>query len=442
MDMLERKFANFLESFLSENQNKILLVNGARQIGKSFIIRHIGSKLFPNFIEIDLRADSENEQLFSDVSSVDSFYLQLSAFAGNRLGNKQDTLIFLDEIQVYPRLLTLLKFLNQDGRFTYIASGSQLGVALSQTPSVPLGSVLIKQMYPLDLEEFFWAMGVGKEAIDTARSYFHNQQSLPEKLHDRYLNLFKSYLLTGGLPDAVNQYVKDKNIQRMRDIQYDIHTLYAIDASQYDQKNRLKIRRVYDLIPSNLENKKKRVVVKKIENKMGKQFSDYEYEFDYLVESGIALQIDAISNPRFPLLQSVKKTLLKLYLNDVGILTALLYQNNINAVLNDERSINLGTVYEAVVAQELHAHGFDLYYYDNKQHGEVDFLIDDYSTLSIVPLEIKSGKDYYVHSALNHFVSNEEYGINHGIVLSNSREVEKKGKITYMPIYYIMFIER
>lgn len=440
--MLERKFANFLESFLSENQNKILLVNGARQIGKSFIIRHIGSKLFPNFIEIDLRADSENEQLFSDVSSVDSFYLQLSAFAGNRLGNKQDTLIFLDEIQVYPRLLTLLKFLNQDGRFTYIASGSQLGVALSQTPSVPLGSVLIKQMYPLDLEEFFWAMGVGKEAIDTARSYFHNQQSLPEKLHDRYLNLFKSYLLTGGLPDAVNQYVKDKNIQRMRDIQYDIHTLYGIDASQYDQQNRLKIRRIYDLIPSNLENKKKRVVVKKIENKMGKQFSDYEYEFDYLVESGIALQIDAISNPRFPLLQSVKKTLLKLYLNDVGILTALLYQNNINAVLNDERSINLGTVYEAVVAQELHAHGFDLYYYDNKQHGEVDFLIDDYSTLSIVPLEIKSGKDYYVHSALNHFVSNEEYGINRGIVLSNSREVEKKGKITYMPIYYIMFIER
>jgi predicted AAA+ superfamily ATPase len=228
----------------------------------------------------------------------------------------------------------------------------------------------------------------------------------------------------------------------MRDIQRDIHSLYGIDASQYDQQNRLKIRRVYDLIPSNLENKKKRVVVKKIENKSGKQFSDYEYEFDYLVESGIALQIDAISNPRFPLLQSVKRTLLKLYLNDVGILTALLYQNNINAILKDERSVNLGTVYEAVVAQELRAHGFDLYYYDNKQHGEVDFLIDDYSSLSVVPLEIKSGKDYYIHSALNHFVSNEEYGINNAIVFSNSREVEKKGKITYMPIYYIMFLER
>ena len=187
-------------------------------------------------------------------------------------------------------------------------------------------------------------------------------------------------------------------------------------------------------------NKKKRVMVNRIENKKGKQFSDYEYEFDYLVQSGIALQIEAISNPCFPLLQSVKKSLLKLYLNDVGILTALLYQNNINAVLNDECRINLGTVYEAVVAQELRAHGFDLYYYDNKQHGEVDFLIDNYSTLSVVPLEIKSGKDYYVHSALNHFVSNKEYGIQHAVVLSNNGEVLKKDKITYMPIYYVMFI--
>ena len=320
--MLERKFARFLEAFLREDQNKILLVNGARQIGKSFIIRYVGSQLFDNFIEIDLRADSENERIFSDVTSVEGFYLQLSTFAGNRLGRKNDTLIFLDEIQVYPRLLTLLKFLNQDGRFTYIASGSQLGVALAQTPSVPLGSVLIKQMYPLDLEEFFWAMGVGREAINTARECFENKQSLPEKLHERFMHLFRYYLLTGGLPDAVNQFVMDKNIQRMRDIQRNIHDLYGIGASQYDKQNRLKIRRVYDLIPSNLENKKKRVVVNKIENKKGKQFSDYEYEFDYLVQSGIALQVDAISNPRFPLLQSVKKSLLKLYLNDVGILTA------------------------------------------------------------------------------------------------------------------------
>lgn len=438
--MLERKFSKFLETFLLEKQNKILLVNGARQIGKSFIIRYVGNKLFRNFIEIDLRADSENERVFANVGGLDSFYLQLSAFAGNRLGDKEDTLVFLDEIQVYPRLLTLLKFLNQDGRYTYIASGSQLGIALSQTPSVPLGSVVIKQMFPLDLEEFFWAMGVGQEALDAARNYYENEKPLPEPLHNHFLLLFHYYLLTGGLPDAVNQFVADKNIQKVRGIQNDIHSLYGIDASQYDKQQRLKIRRIYDMIPSNLENRKKRVIVNKIENKKGKQFSDYEDEFDYLVQSGIALQVDAISNPRFPLLQSVRKNLLKLYLNDVGIFTALLYQNNINAILNDELGINLGAVYECAVAQELRAHGFALYYYDNKQHGEVDFLVDDFSALSVVPLEIKSGKDYYVHSALNHFVSNEEYGIRKGIVFSNSGEVSKKGKIVYMPIYYIMFM--
>ena len=439
--MLERKFSYFLEKFFSEQQNKILLVNGARQIGKSFIIRYVCSKLFKNYIEIDLRADSEKERLFAQVTGLDAFYMQLSAIFGNRLGSKGDTLIFLDEIQVYPQLLTLLKFLNQDGRYTYIASGSQLGIALSQTPSVPLGSVMIKQMYPLDMEEFFWAMGVGKDVIEFARRQYCAGEPLTEPLHNHFMRLFRYYLLTGGLPDAVNKFLEDKNIQMMRDIQNDVHTLYGIDASQYDRQQKLKIRRVYDLIPSNLESRKKRVVVSKIENKKGKQFSDYENEFDYLVQSGIALQVDSISNPRFPLLQSVKKNLLKLYLNDVGILTALLYQYNIKAILDDELSLNLGTVYESVVAQELNAHGFHLYYYDNKKSGEVDFLIDDFDSLSVVPMEVKSGKDYYVHSALNMFVSNDEYGIKKAIVFSNARETKSKGKILYLPIYYVMFLE-
>ena len=439
--MLERKFSYFLENYFSTQQDKILLVNGARQIGKSFIIRYVCSKLFKNYIEIDLRADSEKDRLFAQVTGLDAFYMQLSAAFGNRLGAKGDTLVFLDEIQVYPQLLTLLKFLNQDGRYTFIASGSQLGIALSQTPSVPLGSVMIKQMYPLDMEEFFWAMGVGKDVIELARRQYCAGEPLTEPLHNHFMRLFRYYLLTGGLPDAVNKFLEDKNIQMMRDIQNDVHTLYGIDASQYDRQQKLKIRRVYDLIPSNLESRKKRVVVSKIENKKGKQFSDYENEFDYLVQSGIALQVDSISNPRFPLLQSVKKNLLKLYLNDVGILTALLYQYNIKAILDDEPSLNLGTVYESVVAQELNAHGFHLYYYDNKKSGEVDFLIDDFDSLSVVPVEVKSGKDYYVHSALNMFVSNDEYGIKKAIVFSNNRETKSKGKILYLPIYYVMFLE-
>ena len=227
----------------------------------------------------------------------------------------------------------------------------------------------------------------------------------------------------------------------MREIQNEIREYYAADASKYDGENKLKIRRIYDMLPSNMENKKKRIVAKNIENKKGKTFNDYNDEFEYLISAGIALNVQAISNPSFPLVQSSSKNLLKLYLNDVGILTSTLYGNNIRAVLDDERSINLGSVYETVVASELIAHGYKLFYYDNRDKGEVDYLIDDYDSLSVVPVEVKSGKDYTVHSALSNFTKNENYNLKKAYVLSNEREVIKKDKIIYMPIYYVMFFE-
>lgn len=196
------------------------------------------------------------------------------------------------------------------------------------------------------------------------------------------------------------------------------------------------------MIPSALENKKKRMVFKDIENNKNKRFADYTDDFDYLIDSGIALDVKAISNPKFPLIESASKNLLKLYLNDVGILTGILYSTNINAILNDRQSVNLGSVYECVVAQELKAHGHNLFYYDNKKNGEVDFLIDNYDTLSVVPLEIKSGKDYKVHSSLDHFIHTPDYGIQQAYVLNNDPNVYSKEGITYIPIYYIMFFEK
>ncbi len=438
--MLYRKFSQRIEEFLRQEPQKILLVNGARQIGKSYIIRYVGKKMFPNYVEINLKEDQEGAGIFASVRSTPDFYLQLGAIAGGKLGKKEDTLVFLDEIQSYPHLMTLLKFLNQEQRYTYIASGSQLGVALSQTPSVPLGSISVEQMYPLDFEEFLLATGCAQETIDGVRMAFEKRESLNESLHNYMLQQFKIYLLVGGLPEAVNKFIETRNMTLVRRIQRDIISLYRIDASQYERAKKLVIRRIYDLIPSNMENKKKRIVVSRIDDKKGHaQFSDYENEFEYLTNSGIALGVQAISNPRFPLLESESKSLIKLYMNDVGLLTNLLYADNINAVLRDERSVNLGSVYESVVAQELRAHGFDLRYYDNKQRGEVDFLIDDYSRLSVLPLEVKSGKDYTVHSALTHFVSTAEYHIAEGIVLSNAREVQRKDRISYLPIYDVMF---
>lgn len=440
--MLNRKFTSVLEQYLTENTNKILLVNGARQIGKSYLIRYVGKKLYPHFVEINLQKDKEGPAIFSHVHTTQELYMQVSTIANEILGNKSDTLIFLDEIQVYPHLLTMLKFLREDGRYHFIASGSQLGIALAETTSVPMGSVAIETMYQLDFEEFLWANGAGKEAIDGMRDLFEKRQPLPEGMHRYILQQFQYYLLVGGLPDAVNHFVESHNMREVRDIHRDIHELYRTDASQYDEERKLMIRRIYDMVPSQLENRKKRIVYQNIEDKKGKHFADYQDEFEYLIESGITLEVKAVSQPKYPLAESSSKNLLKLYLNDVGLLTYLLYGLNINAVLQDERSINLGTVYESVVAQELRAHGFKLYYYDNKKKGEVDYLINDYSTTQVLPLEIKSGKDYKEHSALSKFLDEKEYNIHQAIVFSNEPHVWQEKGIWYMPIYYIMFLQK
>ena len=442
--MLNRKIQSDIENYLSSNSNRMLLVDGARQVGKSFIIRHVGRKRFANYIEVNMESDRQNDRLFADATSVDKFYLALSAFAGDLMGNKDDTLVFIDEIQAYDHLLTLVKFLMQDGRFTYIASGSLLGITLQKTQSIPIGSIQQLHMAPMDFEEFLWANNVGTEVIQEMYRRFKSREQLPESLHNKIMDLFKRYLLVGGMPDAVNAFISEHNIVSVRSVQNDIFELYKRDAAKYEKESlrKLKIQRIYNMIPSNLENRKKRVVMKNIEGKEGKRTSDYQDEFDYLVSSGVALEVDAISQPVYPLVQNAGKNLLKLYLNDVGIFTNILYHNNIKPVLADEKSVNLGAVYETVVAQELKAHGYNLYYYDNKKNGEVDYVIDDFENMSSLPIEIKSGKDYTQHSALNMFLANPDYNVTRGFVLSNAPNVYEQSGVVYMPIYNVMFFSQ
>ena len=438
--MLFRKIRSIIVEHLKSNSSKILLIDGARQVGKTFIVRDVATSLFTNFIEINMIKDYEGPKLFANVHTIEDFYLQLSTFAGDKMGNKTNTLVFLDEIQQYPVLLTLLKFLSQDGRFTYIASGSLLGVTLAKTTSIPIGSIRKIRMFPLDFEEFLIANGLNEFAINVLREKYKNLEPLEESLHNRILDLFRRYLLVGGLPDVVNTYLATHNIKLVRDLQNEIYEYYGIDAAKYDKEHKLKVTRIYNLIPSALENKKKRLIVQNIENKKGARYNAYFEEFDYLINAGIALEVKAISNPKYPLIESETKNLLKLYLNDVGLLTNIFYGTNINAILNETKSINLGSVYETVVATELIAHGYNLFYYDNRDKGEVDYIIDDYQNLGTLPIEVKSGKDYSIHSALNNLVSNDAYNIQKAYVLSNERLVKQKGKIIYLPIYYVMFI--
>ena len=298
-------------------------------------------------------------------------------------------------------------------------------------------------MYPMDFEEFLYANGVGEIAIDAMRESFNKQEALSGAMHNKMMDLFKKYLLVGGLPKAVETFVESRNVIEFRSIQKEAHDLYGIDASKYEEEHnkKLKIRRIFDMIPSNLENKKKRVVIKDIEDKKWKRTNDYIDEFEYLISAGITLEVKAISTSSYPLVENSGKNLLKLYLNDVGILSGIFYRNNIKAIMSDIKSINLGSIYETVVAQELKAHGYDLYYYDNKKNGEVDFLIDDTDNLSNIPIEVKSGKDYTVHSALDKFLLNDEYNIKKAYVLSNEQKVYNDNGIIYMPVYYVMFFQ-
>ncbi len=441
--MLYRKIKSYIEEHLKSNEDKILLIEGARQIGKSYIVRNVGTALYDNYVEINFVADDEGEKVFKNVHTTEEFYLNLSMVAGSRLDRYDNTLVFIDEIQHYPQFLTMLKFLREEHRYRFICSGSLLGIALKGTVSVPVGSVIPKKMYQLDFEEFLIANDFGKEAIEYLRKSFEQKRSLAPEVHDKVLGLFKRYLLVGGMPDAVNEYLATHNIVKVREIQEAIIVLYGIDASRYEEEvaRKLYIRRIYDMIPSQMENKKKRIVVKDIQNREGDRFSNYVEEFEYLIHSGIAIASNAISNPKYPLAESQQKNLLKLYMNDVGMLSSRLYQYNVRPVLNDIAGINLGSLYESAVAQELKAHYNKLFYYDNKQKGEVDFLVDDSSTTSVLPVEVKSGKDYMVHSALNNLMAVPDYHIASSIVFSNDREVRTKGNILYLPIYYVMFME-
>lgn len=437
---LKRKIETVLENYYTKAPEKILLIDGARQTGKSFIIRETARRYFLNYIEINLFEDRHGAGIFAGADTVDKFDMAVSLFAG-KLDNatRENTIVFLDEIQEYPELLPLLKFINMKGKYRYIGSGSALGVELSKTSSIPMGSIMIERLYPLDFEEFLWAEGVSEDIISHIRKCHEKEESPEENVHEVMMRYLRSYLITGGLPEAVRLHVEGHTVAEIRSLQSEIRSFYASDCAKYDSNHRLQIMRVYNLLPSFMEQKKKRVVYKEI-NPRSARSDKYMEEFDYLTSAGVALAVQAVTNPVFPLLESTSKNLIKLYLNDVGLLSAILFGLNVNAVSGDIKSINLGALYETFVAMELSAHKHPLFYYDNRSKGEVDFLVNDYDSLSVLPVEVKSGRDYQIHSSISNMLKDDAYGIRKGIVLSNSPEVRRKGGVLYLPVYDVMFI--
>ncbi len=432
--MIKRKVDEFLKKYYSSS-NKALLVTGARQIGKTYSIREFG-KTFKSFVEINFIEQPEVAAALAGAKDSQDFLLRLSAVTQQKL-IKGDTLIFFDEVQKFPDVVTTIKFLVDEGSYRYILSGSLLGVELRDLRSVPVGYMDIKDMFPLDFEEFCRAIGINETVLESIRQAWNLKTPVDEYIHSRMMEVFRLYLIVGGMPAAVKQYIETNNLQNVLAEQQAILRLYRKDIAQYDPDNKLYIDDVFNLIPPELNAKNKRFILKHLNEKA--RFEQYANSFLWLTHAAVAIAVYNVEEPKTPLLLARSRSLMKLFQNDVGLLAAQ-YANGIQLrIINGEKDINFGSIYENAVAQELYAHGFTPYFYNNKKRGELDFVIEQDG--KVLPIEVKSGKDYEVHRALSNILDCGEYDLPEAVVLNNDN-LMRKGRLIYAPVYMTMFIEK
>lgn len=419
-----------------ETTNKALLLTGARQVGKTYAIRKYAQNLDLQLVEMNFLLQPETKTIFDSAKDVKDLFLRISAYATKPL-EKGKTLLFFDEVQEYPDVLTWVKAIVDEGSFKCALSGSLLGLELRNVRSVPVGYMTEKQMYPLDFEEFIKAIGISDKIISEIGECWKNREPVDGYIHSKLMQLFNLYLIVGGMPAVVQTYLDTNDLQRVIVEQKSILTLYKRDIARYDPDEKLYINDIFELIPSELNSKNKRFILKKLNEHI--KFSRHENSFTWLRDADMALPIYNVDEPVAPLKLNESRNLFKLFQNDVGLL-ACQYADGIQLkILEGNVLLNFGAIYENAVAQELHAHGWNTYYFNSKKQGEVDFLIERDGV--VIPIEVKSGKDYQRHNALSNIMLKEDYSLQEAIVLGNAN-LSNSDKIVYAPVYMTMFIHR
>ncbi len=433
--MLERRIKQEIRDFLDSDRKEALMVTGARQVGKTYIIRECAKEIYKNIVEINFVENQQAVKLFENITGSKDILLRLSALTDVPM-IPGETLVFFDEVQECPEIVTAIKFLVEDGQYRYILSGSLLGVELKDIRSVPVGYLSILEMYPLDFREFCEANRVSQTVMDKLKECFEKKQPVDELIHEKMMELFRLYLIVGGMPAVVDAYIRTNNLKEVLRIQQGIVQLYYKDIAKYDKDNKLYLDEIFSLIPSELNNKNKRFIMKDLNENF--RFSRYENSFIWLKEAGVALPVYCVQEPEIPLLLSKSTNLFKLFLSDVGLLASMYVDGLQLKILSREKDINFGAIYENVAVQELKAHGFELYYFNSKKQGELDFVIEYQG--NVLPLEIKSGKAYTRHNALDNVLKDERYAVPQALVLCNEN-ISTVDKIVYLPIYMIGFLE-
>lgn len=434
--MLRRRAYGKLLAWKREPERKALCVVGARQIGKTTLIREFGRREYAHFVEINFVTDEKAADIFDSRLTAAEILTNLTAYVQTPL-EPGKTLILLDEIQECPRARAAIKFLVEDGRFDYIESGSLLGVRFQEIKSYPVGYEEIYKMYPLDLEEYLWANGVQEETVRYLKECYEKEQRVSDSVHDTLIRLFYSYIIVGGMPENVQLYVDTQDIAKVIRNQRSILELYRLDIAKYAVgSDKEKAKAIFDSIPSQLNEKNRRFILTALDPN-GRQ-QRYEDSFNWLADAGVALPCYNVREPQPPLQLNEKRNLFKLFMNDTGLLCAACMENIQFAILKGQLDINMGSILENMMAQQLTANGFALHYFDSKKTGEIDFVVQRGMSVDLV--EIKSGSDYKKHAALNRMLSVENWKFGKRLVFCGAN-VERDGEILYLPWYLILFYQ-
>ncbi|MBR5376889.1 MAG: ATP-binding protein [Lachnospiraceae bacterium] len=431
--MISRSIEKDITEWINKGKNA-LLISGARQVGKTYTIRECLKRSGKDHLEVNLIDNPGYTDIFRTASNISDIAMELGFATGHRF-IPGETILFIDEIQEYGDIITRIKFWVDDGSYRFILSGSLLGIELTDLRSAPVGYMDEIQMYPMDFIEFLTATGTEPEVIEHLRSHYYNKEPLSETLHTAMMERFVRYLVTGGMPAAVNSFVNDGDLNEVFSIQKNIISLYKRDFTKYEAKEKkLMLQSIYDLIPTQLLKQNRRFNLADI--KKGMKYERLEDSFLWLKAAGVAICVFNSTEPRLSLKQNEKSSLVKLYLSDVGLLTCM-YGKSTKLGLLTGTGINMGGIYENAVVMELKRHGYDLYYYNSRKLGELDIVIEHKG--HILPIEVKSGKDYYVHSAVNNVLSVDEFSIGEAVVFSNYN-IRTEGKVTYYPVYMSTFL--
>ena len=438
---MKRKVEKYLEVWL--RGKTALLIDGARQVGKTYILKDFAVRHFKHLIYKNLFEDTDALATLKGARNAEDFLLRLSALVREPMV-PGETVIFIDEIQEFkeyiPEFITLVKFLVDGGKFRFMFSGSLLGVALYDAKSWPTGYLSAKTMYPMDFEEFLWAGGINSELIHKVQEAFEKMTPVEDFIHTLMQDMFSKYIIVGGMPAAVKAFFETGDLNSVALAHEDIETYYKKDVAKYAREDeKLKIKEMYEMIPDELNSKTKRFHLNDIaELKRG---DDPGLSISWLKNAGVAIPVYTCDEPKIPLRVNTNRNYLKLFHADVGMLVYLLMDPSVQRrLLTGDININFGSIYENVAAQLLQSHGFEhLYYYNKKKAGEVDFLVEYHG--SVLPVEIKSGKDYERHRALNNLLESEEYDIPLGMVFCNDN-VAFDGSIARLPVYMLEFLRK